>query len=112
MASGRSRANLLKLIGAQGSATYQTAIHVGHREQLRGVAGLYAAAVKDPQMARYLSILRVNAIAQEGVHLLRLFRRGGAARPDGPDRLIGANRPPKPPQPTHPPPPLPFPAPP
>src|SRR5579859_3393120 len=92
MASGRSRANLLKLIGAQRSATDQTAIHVGHREQLRGIAGLYAAAVENPQMARYLSILRVNPIAQEGVHFLRLLRRGRAARPDGPHRFIGENR--------------------
>src|SRR3984893_1686990 len=77
MANGRSRANLLKLIGAQGSATYQSAILVGHREHLRGIAGVYAAAAKDPQMASYLSILRVNAIAQERVHFLSLLRRGG-----------------------------------
>src|SRR5258708_37977989 len=93
MAIGRSRANLLKLIGAQRSATHQSAIHVGHREQLRCVARLYAAAVKDPQMASYLSILRVNAIAQERVHVLSLLRRGGTARADGPHRLIGENGP-------------------
>src|ERR1700677_557165 len=87
------RANLLKLIGAQGSTAYQSAIHVGHGEQLHGIAGLDAAAVKDPQMARHLSILRVNAIAQEGVHRLRLFRRGRAARSDGPYRLVGENGP-------------------
>src|SRR6202042_496433 len=51
MANGRGRANLLKLFGAQGSAPHQSAIHVRHREQLLGVAGLYAAAVEDPQMA-------------------------------------------------------------
>src|SRR5277367_5454734 len=33
MANGRGRANLLKLIGAQRSATYQTAVHVRHGEQ-------------------------------------------------------------------------------
>src|SRR5580658_3745338 len=101
MASGRSRAYLLKLIGAQRSATYQSAVHVGHREQLRRVAGLYAATVEDPQMARYLSILRVNAIAQERVHRLRLLRRSRAARPDGPHRFIGEDGPRKAPDPVH-----------
>src|SRR6185437_16325516 len=91
--NGRSRANLLKLIGAQGSAAHQSAVDVGHRKQLRGIAALPAAAVKDAQMARYLSILRVNAIAQEGMHLLRLRGRGGAAGADGPHRLIGKNGP-------------------
>jgi hypothetical protein len=48
MAIGRGRANLLKLIGAQGRAPYQSAIHVGHGKQLRCIAGLDAAAVEDP----------------------------------------------------------------
>src|ERR1700728_3423122 len=91
MDDSRNRADLLKLIGAQGSAAYQSAIHVGHREQLRGIAGLDAAAVKDPQMARHLSILCVNTIAQVGVHRLRLLRRGRAPRTDGPYRLVGKN---------------------
>ena len=45
VASGRSRANLSKLIGAQGSAAYQSTIDVGHCEKLGRVAGLDAAAV-------------------------------------------------------------------
>src|ERR1700691_4389687 len=93
MDDSSGRANLLKLIGAQGSTAYQSAIHVGHGEQLRGIAGLDAAAVKDPQMARHLSILRVNTIAQEGVHGLCLLRRGRAPRSDGPHRLISEDGP-------------------
>src|SRR5271168_1171142 len=88
MANGRSRANMLKLIGAQGSASYQPTIHVRHREKLRSVAGFHAAAIEYPQMVRHLSILRVNTIAQEAVDRLGLGRRGRAPRPDGPHRLI------------------------
>src|SRR6202035_2675757 len=96
MANGRGRANLLKLISAQGSATYQSAIHVGHVEQLRGIAGLDAAAVEDPQMARHLSILRMNSIAQEQVHLLRVLRRGRTPGSDAPQGFVGEDGPRKP----------------
>ena len=44
-------------------------------------------------MARHLSILCVNTIAQEGVHGLRLFRRGRAPRSDGPYRFISEDGP-------------------
>ena len=40
-------------------------------------------------MARHLSILCVNTIAQVRVHRLRLLRRGRAPRADGPYRLVG-----------------------
>jgi hypothetical protein len=58
MANGRSRANLPKLIGAQGSATHQSTVHVRHGKKFCCIAGFYAAAVKNPQTAAYLSIKR------------------------------------------------------
>ena len=58
MANGRSRAYLSKLVGAQGSATHQSTIHVRHGKDLCRVAGLYTAAVENPQPGTYLSIMR------------------------------------------------------
>ena len=52
----------------------------GMPKQLRGIAGLDAAAVQDAQTGRDTSIARRHPPANEGMHVLGLFRRGRPAR--------------------------------
>ena len=47
MSRGSRRAYLKKLIGAQRRAAHQTAVHIAHREQLRRIRCLDAAAVQN-----------------------------------------------------------------
>ena len=56
-------------------------------------AALDAAAVQDRQRRGHACVLLRHPSAQEGVRLLRLRRRGGLARADGPDRLVGQRGP-------------------
>src|SRR5690554_3887276 len=77
-----------EILGYEGRAPDQAAIHVGPREQLGRVGGLDAAAVQDRQRAGDCSIVGSQLATDEGVHLLGLLRAGGAAGADGPDRLV------------------------
>src|SRR5258708_28293749 len=89
----------------QRGAADQAAIEVGHRKNRRRVLRLEAAAVKNRRVLPH-------ALAQEGVHCLRLLGRRIAPRAHRPD----PPPPPPPPPKTHPAPPppphLPPPAPP
>src|SRR6202140_3341751 len=78
-----------ELIRLQRGATDQTAVDVRHREQLRRIAGLDAAAVKNARGGRDSSIPGPDAGADELVYILRLLGRGVAAGADRPPRVVG-----------------------
>src|ERR1700691_541309 len=75
LASGRSRADLRKLLSVQRGTTNQAPIHIRHRKKIGSIAGLDAAAVEDPQLAGYISILGNNPATDEQVHRLGLLWR-------------------------------------
>src|SRR5574343_1535618 len=66
----------------------QAAIDVRLSQQLRGIGGIHAASVQD-RNALCLRRSSLQLCAQHRMDLLGLFRRGGLARSNRPDRLIG-----------------------
>src|SRR5262249_48311849 len=73
VANGRGcRADLEELVGAQRCTADQASVHVGHGEQLGGIAALDAAAVENAQLTRHFSILCTDATPQKGMHFLGL----------------------------------------
>src|SRR5579875_1460591 len=86
--SARRRANGKKIGRLQRGAADQAAVDVGLREQVRGVAGLDAAAIDDAGRVGDFSIGAGELATQQRVDLLGLFRAGGTAGADGPDRFV------------------------
>src|SRR5688500_19528972 len=75
-------------VGLERGAADQTAIHVRHREELRGIRSLDAATVLDAHEGRDLSIATRDPGADVFMHFLGLLRRRGPARADRPDRFV------------------------
>src|SRR6516162_11780040 len=78
-----------KLIRLERGATDQPAIHIRHREQVRGIARLDAATVENAGGGRNFSIPLADPRPDEGVHLLRLLGCSVAPGADRPHRLVG-----------------------
>src|SRR2546428_6847934 len=70
----------------------QAAVNIGHRKQLRCIAGLDAAPEHDRYALRLPLITRREPRATECVHVLALARRPVFAGPDCPDRFEGERR--------------------
>src|SRR6266571_15008 len=70
----------------------QPAVNIGHRKQLRCIAGLDAAPVHDRYALRLPLIARREPRANECVHVLGLARRRVFAGADRPDRFVGERR--------------------
>src|ERR1044072_3076737 len=71
-------------------AADEEAVDVGLRDELRRVVGLDRAAVEEAQRGGEGGRAEGGeALAQEGVRLLRLPGRGDLTGADGPDRLVG-----------------------
>src|ERR1700733_12283843 len=71
------------------SAADQSTVDVRHREELRRVDCLNAAAVKNARPGADFSIPGRQLRADESMHLLGLFGAGVASGADGPDGLVG-----------------------
>ena len=81
-----------ELFRLERGASDEATIDVRLGEQLAGVGRLDAAAVEDPQLTAYHSIIPGDACAEDGMDLLRLGRRSGLPGADGPDRFVRQKR--------------------
>src|SRR5882672_12544434 len=90
LAAGR-RADRNEIFRHQRRSADQSSVDVGHREQLGRVCRLDAAPVEDGQIPES-PVVRREARAGEGVHVLRLLRGGVSARPDRPYGFVREHR--------------------
>src|SRR6266487_1387304 len=77
----------------QGSASDQRAVHLRLAHQLTRVRRLHAATILDSHTPGNRRVEhRSQLLADEGVGVLRLLRRGVFARANGPDRFVSHDR--------------------
>src|SRR5687768_4103340 len=83
-------------VGLERGTADESAVDVGLAQQAERVVGLDASAVEDRRLLRELGADAGEALADGGVHLLRLLVAGHLARADRPYGLIGDRRDPGP----------------
>src|SRR5437016_1515664 len=85
--------NIRKTAVVQGSAANERAVHFRLAHQLARVRWLHTATILDSHAPGNCPVEhRGQLLADEGVGVLRLLRRGVFARANGPDRFVSHDR--------------------